>query len=140
MSIVICEDCSCMIDLDVEDCYSNSDDGHYLCPRCSEEPNDIFDDEMTKVEEAFIDKHHNTFVLNKDITAKTLTKRYLFDKLYWVLLPQKIQLYRMVRLATNLLNADDTWADKEMLIRRNRRNFISPRIKTDRSWRVSNKW
>lgn len=40
MSIVICDDCSRSIDLDVEDDYAWNGKGGYLCEECSEKPAD----------------------------------------------------------------------------------------------------
>lgn len=81
-----------------------------------------------------MDNDYNKFVMSKDITAKTSIKRCVFDAEIWVLLPQDIQLDRMIRLTTNLLVIDDAWANRTMLSRRNRRNFISPRNKTENMW------
>ena len=78
---------------------------------------------------------YNEWSLNKDIISKIPTRRDVFDKMYWDLLPQEIQLDRMVRLTNELLdNNDDEWANNIMRDRRGRRRFINPRTKTKSMW------
>lgn len=75
--------------------------------------------------------NYDEWSLNKDITIKTPMNRGVFDNVYWNLLPQGLQLDRMVQLTDKLLDKEDEWASKEMETRRNKRKFIRPRSKTE---------
>ena len=76
----------------------------------------------------------NKWSLNKDCVSKNPIRRDVFDKVYWDLLSQEMQLDRMVKLTNKLLNTNDEWANKTMQHRRDKRRFIKPRSKTSSMW------
>lgn len=81
-----------------------------------------------------VENDYNKFLTHIGITHKTNIKRCEFDHKVWDKLAEDIKLDRMLKFTSDLLVMEDDWAEKKMLERRLKREYIYPRGKTKKIW------